>query len=141
LLTSANCTADWLHKPCSAVSRTVQFCKSNLFLQSCAHCGGRNSSVGIVTDYGMEGPRIESWWGEIFHTRTDRPRGPPSLLYNGYRSFQRVKLLGRGDDQPPILAPRSRKNSAITLTPSGPSGLLWGTFTCFYVRTLATTLP
>ena len=23
--------------------------------------------------------------GNIFRTRTDRPRGPPSLLYNGYR--------------------------------------------------------
>ena len=25
--------------------------------------------------------------GEIFHTRPDRPWGPPSLLYNGYRVF------------------------------------------------------
>jgi hypothetical protein len=46
LLPSADCTAVWLHKLCSAVSRTVQFCKTNIFLQSCAHCGGRGSSVG-----------------------------------------------------------------------------------------------
>jgi len=26
-------------------------------------------------------------WGEIFRTRTERPWGPPSLLYNGYRDF------------------------------------------------------
>ena len=26
-------------------------------------------------------------WGEIFRTRPDRPRVPPSLLYNGYRVF------------------------------------------------------
>jgi hypothetical protein len=47
----------------------------------------RDSSVGIVTRYGLEGPGIESPWGggQIFRTRPDRFRGPPSLLYNGYR--------------------------------------------------------
>ena len=49
---------------------------------------GRDSSVGIATRYGLEGPGIESrWGGEIFRTRPDRPWGPPSLLYNGYRVF------------------------------------------------------
>ena len=33
--------------------------------------------------------------GEIFHTCPDRPWGPPSLLYNGYRVFPGVKS-GRG---------------------------------------------
>jgi hypothetical protein len=48
----------------------------------------RNSSVSIVNSYGMEGPGIESRWGvEIFRNRPDRPWGPPSLLYNGYRVF------------------------------------------------------
>jgi hypothetical protein len=46
---------------------------------------GRDSSVGTATRYGLDGPGIESRWGEIFNTRPDRPRGPPSLLYNGYR--------------------------------------------------------
>jgi hypothetical protein len=27
---------------------------------------GPGSSVGIATDYGLDGPRIESRWGEIF---------------------------------------------------------------------------
>jgi hypothetical protein len=27
-----------------------------------------DSSVGIATRYGLEGPGIESWWGEIFRT-------------------------------------------------------------------------
>ena len=47
---------------------------------------GRDSSVGIATHYGLDGPGIESrWGGKIFGTRPDRPCGPPSLLYNGYR--------------------------------------------------------
>jgi hypothetical protein len=39
--------------------------------------------------------------GEIFYTRPDRPRGPPSLLNNGYRVFPGVNLPGRGADHPP----------------------------------------
>jgi len=44
------------------------------------------SLVGIETGYGLDGPGIESRWrGEIFRTCPDRPWGPPSLLYKGYR--------------------------------------------------------
>jgi len=31
---------------------------------------------------------------EIFRTRSDRPWGPPSLLYIGYRVFSGVKAAG-----------------------------------------------
>ena len=31
---------------------------------------------------------------EIFRTRPDRPWGPRSLLYNGYRGFPGVKAAG-----------------------------------------------
>jgi hypothetical protein len=56
------------------------------------------SSVGIATDYGLDGPRIESRWGEIFRL-PDRPWGPPSLLYNGYRDFPGGKVRpGRDAD-------------------------------------------
>jgi len=48
--------------------------------------GGPGSSVGIATDYGLDGPGMESRWSEIFR-RPDWPCGPPSLLYNGYRVF------------------------------------------------------
>jgi len=37
---------------------------------------------------------------ESFRTRPDRPWGPPSLLYNGYRVFRGVKRPGRGAYQP-----------------------------------------
>ena len=60
-----------------------------------------NSSVGIATGYGLDGPGIESRWGEIFH-RPDLPWGPPSLLYNGYRVFPGGrKRPGRDSDPSP----------------------------------------
>ena len=41
---------------------------------------GRDSSVGITTRYGLDGPWIESLWGgEIFRTRPDQPWGPTQL--------------------------------------------------------------
>jgi hypothetical protein len=56
---------------------------------------GQDSSVGIATRYRPDGPGIESrWGGEIFRTRLDRPWGPPSLLYNGYRFFPGAKAAG-----------------------------------------------
>jgi hypothetical protein len=55
---------------------------------------GPGSSVGITTDYRLDGPGIECRWGAIFRTRPDRPRGQPSLLYNGYRVFPGGKAAG-----------------------------------------------
>jgi hypothetical protein len=55
---------------------------------------GRDSSA---TSYGLDGPGIDSRWGgggEISRTRPDRPWGPPSLLYNGYRVFPGGKAAG-----------------------------------------------
>ena len=59
------------------------------------------SSVGIATDYGLDGPGIESRWGEIF--RPSRPAlGPTQLLYNGYRVFPGGKVRpGRAADHSP----------------------------------------
>ena len=47
----------------------------------------QDSSVGIATRYGLDGPGIESRWGENFRTHPDRPWDPPSLLYSGYQVF------------------------------------------------------
>jgi hypothetical protein len=38
--------------------------------------GSRDSVVGIATRYGLEGPGIESRWGEIFRTYPHRAPGP-----------------------------------------------------------------
>jgi hypothetical protein len=73
---------------------------------------GPGSSVGTATGYGLDGPGIESRWGRDFCTFPDRPWGPPSLLYNGYRVFPGGrKRLGRDADPQPLLVPRSRKQS------------------------------
>ena len=56
---------------------------------------GRDSSVGITTRYGLDGPGIESRGaGKIFSTRPDRLWGPPSPLYNRYRVFIGGKAVG-----------------------------------------------
>ena len=80
---------------------------------------GQDSAVGIATRYGLNDTGIESRWGdEIFRTCPDRPWGPPSLLYNGYRVFLGVKS-GRGATLTPhhLLVPRSWKSRAILLLP------------------------
>ena len=48
---------------------------------------GPGNVGGIVTGYGLDGPGSNPSIGEIFRTCPDRPWGPPSLLYNGYRVF------------------------------------------------------
>ena len=76
-----------------------------------SHIWSWDSSVGIATCYGLEGPGIESRWGEIFRTYPDWLRGPPSLLYNGYRVFPGCKG-GRGVmlTTHPLLVLRLRKS-------------------------------
>jgi hypothetical protein len=72
-----------------------------LIPQQTPYSVGRDSSVGIATRYGMDGPGIGSRCGaRFFSTRPDRPWGPPSLLYNGYRVILGVKRSWRGVDHP-----------------------------------------
>jgi hypothetical protein len=74
--------------------------------------------------------------GEIFRSRPDRPWGPPSLLYNGYRVyFPGVKRQGRGVDHPPPSSAEIKEKVELYLySPSGPSWLVLG-------RTLPLPLP
>jgi hypothetical protein len=55
---------------------------------------GPGSSVSIATDHQLDGPGIETQWGEIFRTRPDRPWGPPSPLYIRYRVFPGGRTAG-----------------------------------------------
>jgi len=76
------------------------------------------SSVGMATGYGLDDPGIESRWGKIFRTCPDRPSGPPSPLYNGYRVFPGGKSGWGVTLTPyPLLVPWSRKSRAIHLLP------------------------
>jgi hypothetical protein len=72
-----------------------------IIIVTTADCGS-GSVVGIATAYELEGPEIESRWGEIFRICPDRPWGPHSLLYNGYRVFAGGKVRpGRDADPSP----------------------------------------
>jgi hypothetical protein len=67
---------------------------------------GPGCSVGIATDYGVDGPGIESLQknpggSEIFRKRPDWSWGPPKLFYKWYRSFLGIKRPGRGAYHPP----------------------------------------
>jgi hypothetical protein len=55
---------------------------------------GAGIAQSVATCYGLGGPEIESRWAAIFRTHPDRPWGPPSLLYNGYRVFPGGKAAG-----------------------------------------------
>jgi hypothetical protein len=72
----------------------VQLCKTSTFLQLCAHCGGWDSSVGIVTGYGLDDQGIESRWRRDFLHPSQLALGPTSLLYSGHRVFPGGKAAG-----------------------------------------------
>jgi hypothetical protein len=72
--------------------------------------GGPSSVFSIATAYGLDGPGIESRWGEISRTCPDRPWGPPSFLYNGYPVFPGDKARpGRDADPSPPSICRGQK--------------------------------
>jgi hypothetical protein len=59
--------------------------------------------------------------GEIFRTRPDRPWGPPSLLYNGYRVFPGGKAAEAWCWPPTPTYPPGRELVELYLySPSGP---------------------
>jgi len=72
-----------------------------------------DSSVGIANRYRLDGPGIESRWGEIYRTRPNWPWGSPSLLYNGYRVFPGARLW----PPTPMYGRGWRKSRAIHLLP------------------------
>jgi hypothetical protein len=61
-----------------------------------------DSSVGIATRYGLDGPGIESQWGARFSTPVQTGPGAHTASYTmGTGSFPGVKRPGRDVDQPP----------------------------------------
>jgi hypothetical protein len=63
---------------------------------------GPSISVGIATDYGLDGPGIEFQWGRDFSHRsrtTLGPTQPPVQWVPGFTPG--VKRPGRGADHPP----------------------------------------
>ena len=77
-------------------------CRTNQlkFITLVVYCGP-GSSVGIATDYGLDGPGSNTV-GTRFSSRPDRSKGLPSLLYNGYRVFPGGKVRpGRAAEHSP----------------------------------------
>ena len=83
---------------------------------------GTGGSVSIAPDYGLDGQRIESQWGQDFPPFQTGPGAQTASCTKGNGSFPGVKC-GRGVllTTHPLLAPRSWKSRAIPLPP------LWGT--------------
>jgi len=55
---------------------------------------GLDSSVGIATRNGLDGPWIESWWGRIFRTCPDLPWAHPASCTMDIGSFPEVEAAG-----------------------------------------------
>ena len=84
---------------------------------------GWDSSDGIATRYGLDGPGIESRWGARFSAPVQTgPGGHPASCTMGTVSLPGVKRPGRGVDHPPHLASRLKKEYSYTST--SPLGLL-----------------
>jgi hypothetical protein len=98
--------------------------------------GGPDSSVGIATGYGLDGPGSNLGGGEIFRTRPERSLGPPSLLYNGYRVFPVGKAAGAWCWPPTPFWRRGHKRLELYLyPPCRPVQACNGTALPFYLST------
>ena len=84
---------------------------------------GRDSSVGITTGYGLDGPGIESRWGRDFphpYRPAQRPTQPPVQWVPGLSPG--VKRPGRSADHLPPSKCRGQERVGLCLySPSGPS--------------------
>jgi hypothetical protein len=82
---------------------------------------GLNSSVGIATRYGLNGPEIESRWrSEILHTLPDRSWGPPASCTIGTGSLSWA--LSRQGVTLTTHPPRAEVKERVELYPYSPSG-------------------
>ena len=85
---------------------------------------GRDSSVGIATRYGLDGPGIESRWGARFFAPVQTSPGAyPACCTIGSGSFTGVKRSGRGADHPPPSKCLGHERVGLYLYSS--SGLQW----------------
>ena len=58
-------------------------------------------AVGTATRYGLDGPGIESRWGQDFRIRPTNPGAHPASYIVGTRPFPGVKRPRRGVDHRP----------------------------------------
>jgi len=79
---------------------------------------GQGSVVSIATGYGLDGPGIESQWGQNFPQLSRPAMAPTWPPVQGYSVFPGSKEWLRHDADPsPLLMPWSRKTRAIPPLP------------------------
>ena len=89
---------------------------------------GHDSSVGIVTRHGLDGPGIESRWRrDISAPVQTGPEAYPTSCTMGTGSFPGVKRPRRGvDHSPPSIAEVKERVELYLYSPSGPSWSVLG---------------
>jgi hypothetical protein len=90
---------------------------------------GPGSSIGIVTDYGMYGPGIESQWGRDFFAPVQTgPGAHPTSCTIGTGSFPGSKVWpGRAADHSPPSSSEVMEEYSYTSThPLGHTGPVTG---------------
>ena len=93
--------------------------------------------MGIATCYGLNGPGIESRWGQDFPHPSRPALGPTQPPIQWVPGLSRGKRPGRGVDNPPHLAPRLKKVQSYrhTFTPHlGLRGLLQSELHLYHLR-------
>jgi len=93
-------------------------------LKLCIYYKGRDSSVGIATRYGLDGPGTESRWGARFSAPVQTgPVAHPASYTMGTGSFLGVRRPGRDADHPPLSS--AKVNERVELHLYSPSGISW----------------
>ena len=87
---------------------------------------GCDSSVGIATDYGLDGPGIESRWGRDFphlSRPTLGPTQPPVQWVTGFFSGGKERPGRDADPSPTSTAVGHERVELYLYSPHGPYGL------------------
>jgi hypothetical protein len=93
-------------------------------VRKCVEYLSRDSIVGIATGYELDGPGIESWWGERFSAPVQTSPGAyPASCTMGSGSFPVVRWPGRGVNHPPPSITGVKERVELYLY--SPPGPLW----------------